>query len=326
MTIATVRIHPLTRKPIRPRGQSTVPQPPAPSVPQPLCHTVVDGSREELVVTIRRQIKRGQHVLLVGDYGSGRSWMLERMKEEFPDALPLIISQSRRAMILSVCERLFVDGALFIDGAADWEAATKKLKPLTIPQLVEHIRPHLEGYKFFIDNLENFTERAVEEMVKPLMDGTVLAAADMSTPAKRKRIQGIQDRFRTLTMPPLGEVEARAMLWSQLDRTTIKHDGAVEKRVLRIAQGSPGVIFDLCEQLRGSGGSLADIRELEHSNTPVRRVSLGAPLLIAAAICLMTSRYVVRGYDDHSLIVLAGMGSVVASVLLRPLIYKMLRA
>ncbi len=92
---ATIKGTPLTRH--------SVPRPQVPaSSSLKQAQPVMTGSHEKLTVTIRRQIKRGQHVLLTGEYGSGRSWMLERMSEEFPAALHLTLSQSKRAVILCV--------------------------------------------------------------------------------------------------------------------------------------------------------------------------------------------------------------------------------
>ncbi|MBV7333947.1 AAA family ATPase [Chloroflexi bacterium TSY] len=324
MTVTTMKVHPLTRRPLHARR----PTPQLYSLSQIQTENVqpiTTGSREKLVVTIRRHIKRGQHVLLTGEYGSGRTWMLERMRAEFPGALHLTLSQSKREVILTICERLFDDGLLLIDDADDWEAATKKLKSHTIPKLIALIAEHMNGLTLILDDLDKATEKTVLEIVKPLLDGIVLAAADINTLAKRRRVQSILDRFKQIEMPQLDEDEARTMIWSLLDREEAKHANTIEKKILRTAQGMPGIIFDMCEQLRGSGGNLAAIRELEHSNVQVRRINLGIPLLFAAIIFLMASRYVFRGFDDNSLILLAGVGSVLASVLLRPLIYKIMR-
>ena len=311
MALLAPTINPLTRTKRQPAAAEQASQNP------PL------SSRDKLTTTIRRTIKRGQHVLLTGEYGSGRSWMLNRMMEEFPEAINLSLTQSKRAVILTVCQRLFDDGKLAID-ADDWGAVSKKLRPMTIPQLCDLIDAQLGDYIVFLDDLDKATEKTVEEIVKPLMAAIVLATADISTPSKRKRTASVLDRFKQLDMPPLDQHEAQSMLWSQLDRATIKHAGTIEKKILRIAAGVPGVIFDLCEKLRGSNGSLADIRDIEHSNTQIKRINLGIPMLFAALIFLMASRYIFRGYDDGSLIMLAGVGSVLASIILRPMIYKMM--
>lgn len=311
---AAPKINPLTRRPA----------PTRPSAKTSTDLAAHQSSRDKLTVILRRHLKRSQHVLLVGAYGSGRTWMLNQMALAFPDAMQITLSQSKRAIILSVCQRMWADEVLFIDNASDWKTAAKKLQHHTIPQLCELIAEHLHGYKFILDDLDAATEKTVLEIIKPLLGGTVLATADISTPAKRKRVAGILDRFKQIDMPPLDDQEARTMLWRQLDRSAIKYAATVEKKVLRIAGGRPGVIFDLCEQLRGSGGTLADIRDLEHSNTQIRRVNLGVPLILAAFIFLMAGRYIFRSYDDGSLVVLASIGSVASSILLRPLLYKML--
>jgi len=316
MTVSSTRsrIHPLLRH-RRPRHPGASPAAPSTSSP---------SSRDRMLSEIQRHLRRGNHVLLVGVYGMGKSWLLQRVAAQQPQAIQLSLLQSKRATVLTVCERLFADGALVVPGASDWAEALKKLKPQSIAQLCTLIEPHLHNYLFIIDDLEKATERTMEEIIKPLLAGRVLAAADLHTKAKRRRLAPIIDRFKRMNAPCMDDGEVKQMLWSLLDRGKIKHWQALEAKVVRTAQGQPGVVFDLCEQLRGSGGSLLDVRELEHTSAGVVRINLLAPTVVTLLVVLMASRYLAYGFSDTSLGLMAGAAYAV-SLALRPLLYHALR-
>jgi len=146
MTVSSPRsrIHPLLRRRRSPRSRGK---------PSSAAAASSLSTRDRVLADIQRHLRRGNHVLLVGVYGMGKSWILQQVAAQRPDAVCLSLLQSKRATILTVCERLFTDGALVIPGASDWAEALKKLKPQSIAQLCTPIEPYLHNYLFIIDDL-----------------------------------------------------------------------------------------------------------------------------------------------------------------------------
>jgi len=280
-------------------------------------------TRDELIAEIQAELAAGRHILLLGPRGMGKSWILGRIAQAHPACFFIPHIGSKKAVLLGIIERLFRDGRLEeFAYFADWRDVEKRIRYRTIEDLRAIVEPHLGDYLIVIDNLELATEKAMIEIVEPLLRGTVLAAADISQKSKERRVRLVADRFRQIEVPPMTHDEIRAMLWELLDRDEYPHWQAIETKVLQLAQGRPGVVADLAEQLRGSTGSLAEVRELSHSATEEVRVNLLFPTTLALMALLFASRYLARGFDDPTMYILAGLAYALG-IGLRPVMYRL---
>lgn len=279
-------------------------------------------SRERLLAEIKSHLARGQSVLLLGERGTGKSWLLGRIAQASERAFYIPQVGAKKAVLLQICKRLWHDGRLEeFAYFADWADVDARLRRLTLDELRAVVEPHLADYLVVLDNLELCSEKAILEIVEPLMQATVLAAADVSTRSREKRLAAIANRFIQIEVPPMDKAEVLTMLWDLLDKDEYPHWQAIETKVLSLAQGRPGVVADLAEQLRGSTGSLAEVRALSHSVAEQQRVSLLLPLALCLIAAVFAGRYLARGFDDPTFYILAGLGSA-ASIALRPLLWR----
>jgi len=281
------------------------------------------AARAALIADIADHLDDGRHVLLTGPRGAGKSWLLGHVAQTTKRAFYIPSISSKKAVLIEICKRLWHDGRLE-DFAyfSVWRDVDKRLRHRTLDELKTIVEPHLASYRLVVDNLELASEKAVLDIIEPLMVAPTLAAADVSKAARKRRVALISDRFVQIELPPLSSLESRAMLWDLLDRSQYRHWQAIETKVLGLAQGQPGVIADLAEQMRGSAGSLADVRELSHSITEQRRVNLLAPTLIGVIALLMASRYLARGLDDPTAYLLAAVAYAL-SMAFRPLLWRL---
>jgi len=279
-------------------------------------------SREKLLAEIQSHLSRGRHVLLLGERGAGKSWLLSKVAQASERAFYITQIGAKKAVLLQICRRIWHDNRLEeFAYFADWSDVDVRLRRKTLDELKAIVEPHLSDYLVVMDNLELCSEKAILDIVEPLMAATTLAAADVSTGSREKRLAVIADRFVQVEVPPMDKAEALAMLWDLLDRDEYPHWQAIETKVLTLAQGRPGVVADLAAQLRGSSGSLDEVRALSHSIAEQQRVNLFLPLAVCLIALVFAGRYLARGFDDPTLYILAGLGSA-ASIALRPLLWR----
>ena len=278
--------------------------------------------RETLLGDVKNRIQRGQPVLLTGPHGIGKTWVLRRLAEEIPGAIYIPHISSKKAVLLDIAQRLWEDGHLEeFAYFADWEDVAKRLRHKTIPELTALVEEHLAEYVVLVDNLQLASEKAMLDVVLPLLSARICAAGRNETKPEQRRLAFIADRFYQVELPPLEPNEARAMLWSLLDRDTIRHWQVVETKILGEARGRPGIIADLATRLRGGAANLDDIRRLSHSAAPVPRVNLLWPVGILVIAGLFAGRYLARGMDDPTLYILAAL-AYASTYLLRPILYR----
>ncbi len=282
--------------------------------------------RGELLDDIQRRIDAGQPVLLTGPRGIGKTWLLQRLAEREGRAIFISHIASKKAVLLNIARQLWEDGRIeeyryFVD----WEDVEKGLKRLTVGELANLIRPLIAEYVIILDNLHLLTEKAMLEVVLPLLEAKVAAAGRNETKAEQRRLGLISDRFFTIEVPALTAEESKTMLWTLLDREKMRNWQAIETKVLTTANGRPGVIADMASQLRGTRGSLAEVRALAHTAEYEHRFNLLAPLVILLIAALFAGRYAVKSLDDPTLYILA-MLAYASTYLIRPIMYKVNRS
>jgi hypothetical protein len=291
--------------------------------------------RPGFLQSIHDQLDKSRSVLIYGERGTGKSWVLGSIAQSRPNALYLPNLSSKKTALLAILQRLFKDKKL-TDYAyfTDWRNVEPRLSRLTVESLVELARPCMADYILVIDNLDLCTERAIKDVVVPLAQNRLLAAATTGTVTKDKRLSLVRDRFIQLELPPMTDDELRAMLWTLTDREDYDDRRAriLETKILNLAQGRPAVVADLIEQLRThsdstdpavASASLDEIRDLDHTLTDDVRINLIFPLFIGLVAVIAGARFFARGIDDLSLYVIAGMLTA-ASMAIRPIMWRML--
>ncbi len=281
--------------------------------------------RASLLSRIRSRLRKRQHVLLCGEPGSGKSWLLDQVLAAWENPNTRLIrvnmSSPRKALLLAMAQQLHAHGCnVDADPDADWNEARKQLKQYTVEQLIEIVEPWCKDCLFALDDLHLATERTNQELAF-VFEGIVLAAADDSKATQRRRIQPVINRMHRVEVPPLEKEEAVALLWSQLDRSHYPSWQALQTKVLNVSGGKPGVIMDLIARL-GKGQSIGDIRDLEHSEAGLSFVGLLAPTLMIAMVLVISMRYLSHGFDDPMAYMLAAVAYSVFRVF-SPILYRL---
>lgn len=276
-------------------------------------------SRTEIVTRAKAKLKKRQHTLLVGCFGAGKSWLLDEIRDELKarNVLHLSLSLTRKAFVVAIIQHMYEDGLLSELGDS-WEATEKAVRKQTVEQLTELIQPHTSKYTYVLDDLERATERTCTAAVLPLLDGVVLAAADISSQTQVKRIAPVINHFRKIEVPPLTKSETTDMLWSLVDHSKHKRHRLLETQVWNISRGVPGVVADVADQL-GESGSIRDVRQLHHEAPGVRYVGLLPAVLIVGLIMLVLMRYTARGFSDPYIYVFTASGYTILRMAMNPI-------
>lgn len=280
-------------------------------------------SRTSIISRIHAKLKKRQHVLLIGDPGCGKSWLLNKVSCELKSAniLCLSLGLTRKELALTVAERMHADGFpldMDLDAGAEPAMVHKALKKLTVEQLVKQIQPHTNKYTFVLEDIDRATERTTKDLIQTFLDGIVFASADLSSQAKIKRVSSVLNHFHRLDVPPLTKTETIAMLWSLVDRGKHKRHRMLETQTWNMSRGVPGVVADIADQL-GESGAIKDVRQLHHDAPGVQYVGLLPALLVVGVICLVVFRYASRGFSDQYIYIFAMSGYTILRMMMSPL-------
>lgn len=277
-------------------------------------------SRSEIISKVKARLKKRQHVLLFGSFGAGKSWLLDQAYSELnaPNVMRLSLTLSRKAVVVAIVQQMLADRHSVGQLDLDWAVAEKAVRKLTVEQLVEMIRPFINKYLYILDDLERATERTCADVILPLMDGLILAAADISSKTQVKRVSPVINHFNHIPVPALTKPETIAMLWTLVDREQHKRPKLIETQVWNLSQGKPGVIVDVTDQL-GTSGTIRDVRELHHEAPGVRYVGLLPALLICSLIAIVVFRYAARGFSDPYVYVFFASGFTILRMMLTPI-------
>lgn len=245
---------------------------------------------------------RAPATLYLGPPGSGKTYALRQHpngstgRHLYADLL-----HSHRAVLVSLLEQA---GAVVPPKA-------------TIPELCElaALAIQAEPTLLLLDNLDQASLKT-QQSIKRLMAAAAavaLAAAEPGTPAQRRKVEPFYPRCEVRRLKGLSRLEGRKLLWRVVDRQTVKHPQAVERKVLDEAGGRPGVIVDLARRVQRG-----DERELRSMSTPAPRINIAWIGLVLVIAFLMVGRWRADSY------VVAGLLFALA-LALRPLLYRSLR-
>ena len=152
-----------------------------------------------------------------------------------------------------------------------------------------------------LDALEAATPAMAPILEACLEAATVLGATRDCRPG----LQKLWWAFERLDLPPLGREEAKALLWTVVDRARIPDPALFEATVLEQAAGNPHAIVEMGRQIPADGPVDAQtIRALQHG-AGLRTLDL-TPLLLLIAAGLVAARFVALGLDNRDLYILAG--------------------
>jgi hypothetical protein len=250
---------------------------------------------------------RGRHTLLVGPIGAGKTHLLRAVAAEIPEAVYVPHVQPIRLCLLGLAESLHGRGQLVLaDGAPAppaWADCARLLGRMTVRELSAVVVASLRARPtvLVLDSLEAATPTMAPILEACLDAAVVLGATRDCRPGLRK----LWWAFERLDLPPLARDDAKALLWSIVDRARIPDPALFEATVLEQAAGNPHAIVEMARQVPAEGPvALEAIRALQHG-AGFRYVDL-TPVLLLVAAGLVAARFVALGLGDRDLYILAG--------------------
>ena len=129
----------------------------------------------------------------------------------------------------------------------------------------------------------------------PVLEACLEAAVVLgATRDCRPGLQKLWWAFERLDLPPLARDEAKALLWSVVDRARLPDAALFEATVLEQAAGNPHAIVEMARQVPAEGPvDIQTIRALQHG-AGLRYLDL-TPVLLLVAAGLVAARFVALG-------------------------------
>jgi hypothetical protein len=263
--------------------------------------------RETERARLLENVARGRHTLVVGPIGAGKTHVLREVAEALPQAVYVPHVQPLRLCLLGLAERLHARGQLVLtDGTAapgTWPECARLLGRVTVRELTAVVVASLRARPtvLVLDSLEAATP-AMAPILEACLEATVVLGATRDC---RPGLQKLWWTFERLDLLPLTREEAKALLWSVVDRNRIPDPALFEATVLQQAAGNPHAIVEMARQVPADGPvDTQTIRALQHG-AGFRYLDLTPGLLLVAA-GLVAARFVALGLDNRDLYILAG--------------------
>ncbi len=274
------------------------------------------GRAEELA-QLRAYLARRQPALLVGPVGVGKSALLREAVDGLPSVVAVPTLQPLKPALLLLAQHLHAQGRLTLPDLdsqyLDWSEVQPQLSPLSTARLLERLVPLAQGMTLVVDDFDGITP-SLARSVEPLFE-TLLMVGAITTVELTPELQRFFWHFRLLPLEPLPQVEARLLLWHQVDRAQLPAPDAFERHVWEVAGGNPLAIRELVRQAHQGG-------DLQHE-AGIHYVDLTPALLLLGAFAVI-ARFLALGLHDIEGYILAGsFGAVFMTT--RYFLYRQLR-
>lgn len=263
------------------------------------------GRQNELTKLIEN-ITKGQHALLTGDIGIGKTYLLKQVYSQLDKAIYVESMSPLKSALLEILQALHKNDDLKIeDVEADyltWSELLKKLNRLNIKELEAIILKNIQGYVLILDHLESITPSMLKR-IEALMECTTLAGAANKLKSSLKKLWW---RFERIEILPLTADESKQLLWTLIEKNAIADAELLERKILTQANGNPLAIQELVGKIqREENLTPESIRELKHQ-AGIRFIDITPVFFIIGAL-VIAARFIALGTNSTELYILAGV-------------------
>jgi energy-coupling factor transporter ATP-binding protein EcfA2 len=218
---------------------------------------------------VGRRLRRGEHMVLYGPYGSGKSTLIANLETRLTEAG---VSCARAAETHSL-----EDITLALEQAFP-SVVTLEVWPRTQPKLWK--AAELQGAVLLLDHLTDVTKAMVECLHGLCGNVGVLTAVDSEIELERQRMKPSRLGALSVRMPPVSNAVLRGLLQTRCSHLHVPlPDADAERRLVHAAGGRPGWILK-CAELQTQGryrqGAQLFVSELStDTEVALRELALG---------------------------------------------------
>jgi len=283
--------------------------------------------RQQELERLRANLAKGQHTILTGAIGTGKSHLLKCVAGDLKNVIYVERIQPIKSALLSIAEILHKDGRLKIEGVVaeylEWQDLKAKVSQLYPAELLNCVIDGIrgQGYILILDHLDEIAP-SMAFTVSLLMDEALVlgAARDLKD---SDRLMRIWWAFDVIELKNLSREESLELLWSFADKDRVEDKVMFENKVLNHSAGNPLAIIEMAKKtLHLEFDSPEKIRDLHH-DAGLKYFDLTPALLIVGAL-IVAARFVALGLNDVDTYILAGSAGAFF-IILRYYIYRSTR-
>jgi len=254
------------------------------------------------------KIAIGQHSLLTGAIGRGKTHILKRVQSQISHIIYIESLSPPKSALLEILHGLHANDDLEIAGMEveylSRAELLKKLNRLNIRELLLIVQENLSGrgYILLLDHLEQLTPSSVR-IIENLMEcATIVGAANKLKSSLKK----LWWRLEQIEIPPLTKDDSKQFLWQLIDRNSIADAELLESKILTQANGNPLAIFELAAKaMREENLTAESIRELKHQ-AGTRFIDI-TPIFLLVGALIVAARFVGLGMNSMETYLIAGV-------------------
>jgi hypothetical protein len=282
--------------------------------------------RDELVLDIIAEIRKGKHVILTGPVGIGKSAVLKAALERAGDRIELLIKlhdHQAKGQFVEMARQMLALGlisakelelpAKFHELPAteiDWREVKSQVNRMSMRDLTQAIIPALSRAEnkpvIAVDDLTSLTPTQMAFWLAIFDHAQVIGCAS----EKKARVRKLWWKMREIAVKPLPPEVIREIVKSYITAkgVLIESPDLYISHVVKQSGGVPQAIYDMLDE---SGKErIIDkrkVREMRHE-AGVFYLDFTPMVMILGAL-IVSMRYVGMGTGDKTLYIMGGMGA-----------------
>lgn len=292
--------------------------------------------RDELLVKLFKDVRKGKHRILVSDYsGIGLKTILKALHDTFrAEGYKIIFIKKANPMkkcLFDIVKQLYENQDLkFYDYWTNrlnekrpWNELKKPIDKLNIDDLfyitIKSLQNTSKKYIIFINDLERLTDTQ-EAYFATLSDHTTLVGA-ANDKKKSKHLSKIWDELKEVKVPLLKDEEIKEIAKRFIERKAlvVNDKKLLLTTIVNESRGNPSACANILDEFTGEKLIKKDYIRKIRSGVGVKEFDM-TPFVFVIVAGFIGMRFLSLGLDDPMLYIMAGL-SYATFYALKPFIY-----